>query len=66
MLDLALGPDAHALEGLFLVAPDDREEEVRSQLVRPAFSRIADLKVHYLSYGKLKSHRESIARFGQA
>lgn len=65
MLDLALGPDAHALEGLFLVAPDDREEEVRSQLARPAFSRIADLKVHYLPYGELRTHREAIARFGE-
>lgn len=65
MLDLALGDDAHALEGLFLVAPDGREEEVRAQLARPAFSRIADLKVRYLAYGELKSNREAIARFGQ-
>ena len=65
MLDLALGPDVHTLEGLFLVAPDDREEEVRIQLARPAFSRIGDLKVHYLPYGELKAHREAIARFGQ-
>jgi type II restriction enzyme len=64
MLDLALGKDAHALEGLFLVAPDDREEEVRAQLLRPAFSRIADLKVHYLPYGELSRNREAIARFG--
>ncbi|RTM05532.1 MAG: type II restriction endonuclease [Hyphomicrobiales bacterium] len=65
MLDLALSDgDAHALEGLFLVAPDNREEEVRTQLARPAFSRIADLKVRYLPYGELKSNREAIARFG--
>lgn len=64
MLDLALGDDAHALEGLFLVAPDGREDEVRAQLARPAFSRIADLKVRYLPYGELKSNREAIARFG--
>jgi type II restriction enzyme len=64
MLDLALGNEAHALEGLFLVAPDDREQEVRAQLARPAFSRIADLKVHYLPYGELKTHREAIAKFG--
>ncbi|RUW72119.1 type II restriction endonuclease, partial [Mesorhizobium sp. M4B.F.Ca.ET.049.02.1.2] len=64
MLDLALGDDAHALEGLFLVAPDGREEEVRAQLARPAFSRIADLRVRYLSYGELKSNRDAIARFG--
>ena len=65
MLDLALGPEAHALEGMFLVAPDGREEEVRAQLARPAFSRVADLKVHYLPYGELKTNREAIARFGQ-
>lgn len=65
MLDLALGTDAHALEGLFLVAPDGREEEVRAQLRRPAFSRVADLKVRYLPYGELKANREAIVRFGQ-
>ncbi|MBI0535204.1 type II restriction endonuclease [Roseomonas sp. KE2513] len=65
MLDLALGPEAHALEGMFLVAPDGREGEVRAQLARPAFSRVADLKVHYLPYGELKASRETIARFGQ-
>nr|WP_245818442.1 type II restriction endonuclease [Roseomonas rosea] len=65
MLDLALGPEAHALEGMFLVAPDGREGEVKAQLARPAFSRIADLKVHYLPYGELKANREAIARFGE-
>ncbi|MBI0435996.1 type II restriction endonuclease [Roseomonas sp. KE0001] len=64
MLDLALGPEAHALEGMFLVAPDGREGEVRDQLSRPAFSRVADLKVRYLPYGELKANRESIAKFG--
>ncbi len=64
MLDLALGTDANALEGLFLVAPNGREAEVRAQLSRPAFSRVADLKVRYLPYGELESHRDSIARFG--
>jgi len=65
MLDLALGKEADSVEGLFLVAPDDREEEVRAQLARPAFSRIADLRVHYLPYGELRTNREAIARFGQ-
>lgn len=45
MLDLALsGSDLHATAGLFLVAPDARESEVRAQIARPAFNRIADLK----------------------
>jgi type II restriction enzyme len=63
LLDLALGP-AQALCGLFLVAPDDREDEVRLQLKRPAFSRVADLRVRFLPYSELQRHRESIARFG--
>ncbi|WP_176952944.1 type II restriction endonuclease [Belnapia rosea] len=64
MLDLALGPEAHALEGMFLVAPKGREGDVREQLARPAFSRVADLKVRYLPYGELKANRETIAKFG--
>jgi type II restriction enzyme len=64
MLDLALSNEVHAAEGLFLVAPDAREEEVRSQLRRPAFSRVADLQVRYLPYGELERNRDAIARFG--
>ena len=36
------------MRGLFLVAPDDREDEVRAQLTRPAFQRVSDLQVRYL------------------
>lgn len=64
MLDLALSGELHTSAGLFLVAPDSREGDVRAQLQRPAFSRIADLDVRYLPYGELDRHRESIARFG--
>lgn len=65
LLDLALGPGRESAQGLFLVAPDDRIQDVRSQIARPAFSRVADLRVRYLPYGQLAQHRESIARFGQ-
>lgn len=64
MLDLALSSDLHAADGLFLVAPDAREDEVRTQLRRPAFSRVADLRVRFLPYGELANHRDAIARFG--
>ena len=64
LLDLALGGDAAAAHALFLVAPDDREEEVRTQLRRPAFRSITDLRVRYVPYGELERHRESMARFG--
>lgn len=64
LLDLALGSSHDATRGLFLVAPDEREEEVRAQLGRPAFSRVADLGVRYLAYGDLERNREAMARFG--
>ena len=65
MLDLALsGGDLHAAAGLFLVAPDSREHDVRTQLQRPAFRRVADLELSYLAYSELERHREAIARFG--
>lgn len=65
MLDLALGGGARAARTLFLVAPDDREADVRAQLHRPAFSRVADLRVRYLRYSDLDRNREAMARFGQ-
>jgi type II restriction enzyme len=64
LLDLALGAEGQAVEGLFLVAPDSREEDVRAQLARPAFSRVADLRVRFLPYGELERHRGDMARFG--
>ena len=64
MLDLALGAPDQAVQGLYLVAPDSREREVREQLQRPAFRQIAHLHMRYLPYGELERHREAIARFG--
>ena len=64
MLDLALGVPDHAGVRLFLVAPDAREDDVRQQLARPAFRRVADFAVRFLPYGELDKHRETMARFG--
>lgn len=65
MLDLALsGGDLDGVADMFLVAPDGREKDVRAQMARPAFSRIADLNIAYLPYSELTSHREQIAHFG--
>lgn len=64
LLDLALGAPGQATRGLFLVAPDDREDEVRAQLMRPAFRRVRDLEVRYLPYGELDRNRDAMARFG--
>ena len=64
LLDLALGAPGNATHGLFLVAPDDREDEVRAQLGRPAFRAVSNLAVRYLPYGELEKHRDAMARFG--
>lgn len=64
MLDLALGIPEHGDAAFFLVAPDAREQDVRSQFSRPAFSRVSELNVRYLGYSQLKQHKDAIARFG--
>lgn len=64
MLDLALGNELAIRSPLFLVAPDDRRQEVRQQLQRPAFSRVAELGIRYLPYSELQTHRGAITRFG--
>lgn len=64
LLDLALGAPEHAAAHLFLVAPDSCEDDVRQQLARPAFRRVADLKVRFLPYGELERNRSAMARFG--
>ena len=64
MLDLALGIEGGTARNFFLVAPDDREGDVRAQFARPAFSRVGDLDLRYLPYSELRSHKDAIARFG--
>jgi type II restriction enzyme len=64
LLDLALGVPDRTVQGLYLVAPDEREDEVRAQLARPAFRSVADLDVRFLAYGELERNREAMARFG--
>ena len=64
MLDLALGVEFGSRSSLFLVAPDDRKQDVRQQLSRPAFSRVSELGFRYLPYSELRLHRATITRFG--
>jgi type II restriction enzyme len=65
LLDLALGAHDGLVERLYLVAPDDREDEVRGQLRRPAFGLVGHLHPRFVPYGELERHREAMARFGQ-
>lgn len=64
MLDLALGLPDHLAGAYFLVAPDDRENAVKAQFARPAFSRVSELDLRYLPYSELRRNREHMARFG--
>ena len=64
MLDLALGTEVGKNSTLFLVAPDERRDDVAQQLRRPAFSRVSELGIRYLPYGELRLHRAAIERFG--
>lgn len=64
MLDLALGVPDHFGARYFLVAPKTRENDVRAQFARPAFSRVGELDLRFLPYNALEEHREAMARFG--
>jgi type II restriction enzyme len=64
LLDLALSSTSTAAQGLFLVAPDGREDEVRKQLARAFLRPVAEMNVRYLSYGELERNKEAMARFG--
>jgi len=63
MLDLASAQEGN-VPALFLVAPDEREGDVRAQLARPAFRAIASLRVRYVPYGELERNKDAMARFG--
>jgi type II restriction enzyme len=64
LLDLAMGVGDSIGPRMFLVAPDTREDEVRSQLRRPAFRHVTKLSVRFLPYNALEQHRDSMVRFG--
>lgn len=64
MLDLALGTKVGENSTLFLVAPDNRKDEVEQQLCRPAFSRVSELNIRYLPYSELKENKGAISPFG--
>lgn len=47
-----------SVRGPFLVAPDARQDDVRQQLMRPAFRRVSELGIRYVPYGELARQRE--------
>ena len=65
LLDLAHGVKSGNACKLFIVAPDDREEDVRQQLQRSVFRQIPSLNVRYLPYSELDKNREAMGRFGE-
>jgi type II restriction enzyme len=66
MLDLALGfKESGRNIALFLVAPEERAEKVRTQMHRPAFSGVQGMNFSFVSYGSLQRNSDAMARFGQ-
>ena len=64
LYDLATGISSANDLRMFVVGPDEREQDVRDQLNRPAFRNASKLSLKFLPYGELRDHREAIARFG--
>ena len=64
MLDLALGLPERTAGSYFLEAPDVREDDVRAQFARPAFSGVAELDLRFLPYAGLRQHPAQMERFG--
>lgn len=64
LLDLAYSSGGTHLKDVYLVAPDAREDEVRTQVRRPAFRAMNGLTVRYLAYSEITKHKDSIIRFG--
>lgn len=48
---------------LYLLAPDNREGEVRAQLVRPAFRELAN-RPALITFSDIETHCEAMCRFG--
>lgn len=64
LLTLALGPEPHALEGIFVVAPDQLQEDVRHQTSYPAFRPPAGLELRFLAFSELQASHQSLSRAG--
>jgi type II restriction enzyme len=64
LLTLAFGSEPHAIEGLFVVAPDSKLDEVEKRLSFAVFRRHDEPKVRYLPYGELQTNRLALGRFG--
>lgn len=64
MVDLAFSLNDKKYN-FFLVAPDSREKEIVSQLMRPSFQDISCVKLRYLLFSQLDTHRQAFAAFGE-
>lgn len=64
LFDLALSLGT-SLEGLYLVAPGNREDEIRAQIQRPCFDSRPKFELRFLPYNELEQHRVSMGRFGE-
>lgn len=64
MLNLVVGVPSDRLPNLYIVAPDEREEEVRKKARHPLFCQVENLRARYLKYSALQADLEAMKRFG--
>jgi type II restriction enzyme len=62
--DLYHGDALNPLNGLFLVAPDERETQIFEQLARPCFLGLGAVDVKYIPYSAIDKNRDAILKFG--
>lgn len=63
--DLALTLPKSEKVSLYLVAPDQREKDIITQLKRPAFIKQNDIKIAYILFSELCIHCDSICKLGE-
>jgi len=49
---------------VFVLIPDEREQEMLAQLKRPAFFDLREKNVSYILFGDLCCHAEAICKLG--
>jgi len=64
LTDLALSLKEMNSVSLYLVAPDEREKEVKIQLKRPSLSKNSNESISYILFSKLCTHCDSICELG--
>lgn len=64
LYDLALTMDDHECK-FYLVAPNNREKEIRTQLLRPSFQHDQMCSISYILFSDLRCDCDAMCKFGE-